>query len=107
MRISDWSSDVCSSDLFSESGVQTKSSAAALEAENKRLKAEFAQRENAARITAQQTLHSASGAYAEQLVAAGMKPLHAPVVIAALDAEIGRAPGRERRDRTCRYGWTT
>lgn len=71
---------------FSESGVQTKSSAAALEAENKLLKAEFAQRENAARITAQQTLHSASGAYAEQLVAADMKPLHAPVVIAALDA---------------------
>lgn len=71
---------------FSESGPQTASCTAALEAENKRLKAELAQRENAARIATQQTLHSASVAYAEQLVAAGMKPLHAPVVIAALDA---------------------
>ncbi|MBV4551719.1 peptidase [Pseudomonas sp. SWRI102] len=71
---------------FSEGGPQLVSCASALEAENKRLKAELAQRENAARIAAQQTLHSASVAYAEQLVAAGMKPLHAPVVIAALDA---------------------
>ncbi|UZD97920.1 phage protease [Pseudomonas corrugata] len=58
----------------------------ALEAENLRLKAELTQRDNAARIAAQQTLHATSVAYAEQLVAAGMKPLHAPVVIAALDA---------------------
>lgn len=71
---------------LSESGPQLVSCATALEAENKRLKAELAQRENAARISAQQTLHSASVAYAEQLVAAGMKPLHAPVVIAVLDA---------------------
>ncbi|WP_431480830.1 phage protease [Pseudomonas thivervalensis] len=71
---------------FNESGSQTTFCATALEAENKRLKAELAQRESAARISAQQTLHSASVAYAEQLVAAGMKPLHAPVVIAALDA---------------------
>ncbi|AHL34737.1 peptidase [Pseudomonas brassicacearum] len=71
---------------FNEGALQTTSSAAALEAENKRLKAELAQRDNAARITEQQTLHTASVAYAEQLVAAGMKPLHAPVVIAALDA---------------------
>lgn len=71
---------------FSEGGLQPTSCATALEAENKRLKAELAQRENAARVTVQQALHSASVAYAEQLVAAGMKPLHAPVVIAALDA---------------------
>lgn len=58
----------------------------ALAAENHRLKAELTRRDNAARITAQQTLHSGSVAYAEQLVAAGMKPLHAPVVIAALNA---------------------
>lgn len=71
---------------FNEGGSQTTFCATALEAENKHLKAELAQRENAARIAAQQTLHSTSVAYAEQLVAAGMKPLHAPVVIAALDA---------------------
>jgi hypothetical protein len=59
---------------------------AAIQAENHRLKAELAQRDQAARIAAQQTIHTASVAYAEQLVAVGMKPLHAPVVIAALDA---------------------
>lgn len=57
-----------------------------LQAENQRLKTELAQRDQAARIAAQQTIHTASVAYAEQLVAAGMKPLHAPVVIAALNA---------------------
>lgn len=71
---------------FSEGGLQPTSCADALEEENKRLKAELAQRDNAARIAAQQTTHAAGVAYAEQLVAAGMKPLHAPVVIAALDA---------------------
>jgi plastocyanin len=58
----------------------------ALQAENHRLKTELAQRDQAARAAAQQTIHTASVAYAEQLVAAGMKPLHVPVVIAALDA---------------------
>jgi hypothetical protein len=58
----------------------------ALQAENQRLKTELAQRDQAARAAAQQTIHTASVAYAEQLVAAGMKPLHVPVVIAALDA---------------------
>ncbi|SDA63455.1 Mu-like prophage I protein [Pseudomonas sp. NFACC15-1] len=72
---------------FSEDGSQaTDLTTAALEAENHRLKAELAQRDNAARLAAQQTTHATSVAYAEQLVAAGMKPLHAPVVIAALDA---------------------
>lgn len=71
---------------FSEGGLQPTSCADALEEENKRLKAELAQRDNAARLAAQQTTHAASVAYAEQLVAAGMKPLHASVVIAALDA---------------------
>ncbi|UVL82292.1 phage protease [Pseudomonas sp. B21-028] len=67
---------------FSESDPNTT----ALEAENLRLEAELTQRDNAARIAAQQTLHATRVAYAEQLVAAGMKPLHAPVFIAALDA---------------------
>ncbi|KAE9641961.1 phage protease [Pseudomonas sp. PB106] len=57
-----------------------------LQAENQRLKAELAQRDQTARAAAQQAIHTTSIAYAEQLVAAGMKPLHAPVVIAALDA---------------------
>jgi hypothetical protein len=57
-----------------------------LQAENQRLKTELAQRDHAARAAAQQAINSTSVAYAEQLVAAGMKPLHAPVVIAALNA---------------------
>jgi hypothetical protein len=75
----------------------------ALQAENHRLKAELAQRDQAARAAAQQTIHTASVGYAEQLVAAGMKPLHVPVVIAALDAaqsdaiplEFGEANARQ------------
>ncbi|WP_030129132.1 phage protease [Pseudomonas sp. QTF5] len=74
----------------SESTVQaapmTEPNTAALEAENQRLKAELTQRDKAARTAAQQAIHTASVSYAEQLVAAGMKPLHAPVVIAALNA---------------------
>ncbi|MFL1515290.1 phage protease [Pseudomonas prosekii] len=75
----------------------------ALEAENKRLKAELDQRDNAAREAALTTTHAASVGFAEQLVAAGMKPVHAPVVIAALDfaassatpLEFGEADRRE------------
>ena len=59
---------------------------ATLQAENHRLKTELAQRDQTARITAQQAIHTTSVAYAEQLVAAGMRPLHVPVVIAALNA---------------------
>jgi hypothetical protein len=74
----------------SESTVQaasmTEPNTAALEAENQRLKAELTQRDKAARTAAQQAIHTSSVAYAEQLVAAGMKPLHAPVVIATLNA---------------------
>jgi len=58
----------------------------ALKAENHRLKTELAQRDQAARAATQHAIHTASVDYAEQLVAAGMKPLHVPVVIAALDA---------------------
>ncbi|TWS07961.1 phage protease [Pseudomonas mandelii] len=66
---------------------------AALEAENKRLKADIALRDNAARMAAQSAIHTASVDYAEKLVAAGMKPVHAPAVIAALDyAESSQSP---------------
>jgi hypothetical protein len=66
---------------------------AALEAENKRLKADIAKRDNAARMAAQSAIHTASVDYAEKLVAAGMKPVHAPAVIAALDyAESSQSP---------------
>jgi hypothetical protein len=58
---------------------------AALEAENKQLKADIAKRDKTARVAAQETIHAASVEYAEKLVAAGMKPVHAPAVIAALD----------------------
>lgn len=66
---------------------------AALQAENKRLKADIAKREKAARESAQEKIHAANVEYAEKLVAAGMKPVHAPVVIAALDyADSGETP---------------
>jgi hypothetical protein len=58
---------------------------AALEAENKRLKADIAERDKAARASAQKKVHGLNVEFAEKLVAAGMKPVHAPVVIAALD----------------------
>ncbi|AZD92043.1 MULTISPECIES: phage protease [Pseudomonas] len=57
----------------------------ALAAENKRLKADIAKRDKAARIAAQDAIHTSNVEYAEKLVAAGMKPVHAPAVIAALD----------------------
>jgi len=58
---------------------------AALEAENKRLKADIAKRDKAARTAVQDAIHAANTEFAEKLVAAGMKPVHAPAVIAALD----------------------
>ncbi|UVM52205.1 phage protease [Pseudomonas sp. B21-015] len=58
---------------------------AALEAENKRLKADIAKRDKAARTAAQEAIHGANVEFAEKLVAAGMKPVHSPAVIAALD----------------------
>lgn len=76
---------------------------AALEAENKRLKADIAKRDKAARTAAQDAIHAANAEFAEKLVAAGMKPVHAPAVIAALDyadssetpLEFGEADDRE------------
>jgi hypothetical protein len=66
---------------------------AALEAENKRLKADIAQRDKTARMATQSAIHTASVDYAEKLVAAGMKPVHAPTIIAALDyAESSNTP---------------
>ncbi|WP_248915856.1 phage protease [Pseudomonas moorei] len=63
----------------------TEQDKAALAAENKRLKADIAKRDKAARTAAQEAIHGANVAFAEKLVAAGMKPVHAPAVIAALD----------------------
>jgi len=66
---------------------------AALEAENKRLKADIAKRDKAVRTAAHDAIHTANVAFAEKLVAAGMKPVHAPVVIAVLDyAELSETP---------------
>ncbi len=59
--------------------------AAALEAENKRLAAELASRQQADREATQAETHAASVAFAEQLVAQGMKPVHTAAVVAALD----------------------
>lgn len=71
----------------------TEAEQATLEAENKRLKAQITAREQADRTTAQTAIHAAHVNYAEQLVASGMKPVHAAAVIAALDyAEAGGTP---------------
>lgn len=71
----------------------TEEEAAALQAENKRLAAQLAQRENTDREAARAVTHAANVAFAEHLVASGMKPLHCAAVIAALDyAETGDAP---------------
>ncbi|WP_416739234.1 phage protease [Pseudomonas sp. NFX71] len=101
--------DVAQQPAFSEPALTTQvptvteQDAAALAAENKRLKADLDQRDKAAHTAAQQVTHTASVQYAEQLVAKGMKPLHVPVVIAALDfaqssetpLEFGEADGRQ------------
>ncbi len=66
---------------------------AALAAENKRLKADIAKRDKDARQAAQDSIHAANVEFAESLVKAGMKPVHAPAVIAALDyAEASETP---------------
>ena len=64
-----------------------------LAAENQRLKAQIARRDKADRSAALEAIHSAHVDYAEQLVAAGMKPVYAAAVVAALDfAESGDTP---------------
>lgn len=63
----------------------TDEEAARLQAENQRLKDQLAQRDNAERSAAQATTHASHLAFAEQLVAQGMKPKHTAAVVAALD----------------------
>ncbi|OLF53795.1 peptidase [Pseudomonas chlororaphis] len=71
----------------------TPTEQAALEAENKRLRADIAKREKADLTAEQDAIHASNVEYAEKLVAAGMKPVHAPAVIAALDyAESSKTP---------------
>lgn len=65
----------------------------ALAAENQRLKTQLAKRDKAERSAALDAIHNTHVEYAEQLVAAGMKPVYVPAVIAALDfAESGDTP---------------
>jgi hypothetical protein len=71
----------------------TAEEAAALQAENQRLATELASRQKADRDAATAATHATSLAFAEQLVAQGMKPVHVPAVVAALDfAEAGESP---------------
>lgn len=71
----------------------TPEQAAALEAENTRLKQQVQQHQDDKRSQAQQATHAEHLAYAEQLVAAGMKPAHVGAVVAALDfAEASETP---------------
>lgn len=72
-----------------EANPVTEEEKAVLEAENQRLKAQLAQRVQDERAAA----HTANVAFAETLVAQGMKPAHSAAVIAALDfAESGDQP---------------
>ncbi|MHC8342254.1 phage protease [Pseudomonas sp. RT6P73] len=75
-------SDPTRSTEVTNMSVQDKS---ALEAENKRLKATIAKHDKDARSAAQEAIHAKNVEFAEKLVAAGMKPVHASAVIAALD----------------------
>lgn len=66
---------------------------AALQAENERLKGQVQQHQEQQRKDRQASTHASNLAFAEQLVAAGMEAVHAPVVVAALDfAEAGDSP---------------
>lgn len=65
----------------------------AITTENAQLKARLAKREKADIEAAQTALHAKNVEYAEQLVAAGMKPVHVAAIVAALDyAEGGEKP---------------
>lgn len=65
----------------------------AITTENAQLKARLAKREKADLVAAQTALHAKNVEYAEQLVAAGMKPVHVAAIVAALDyAEGGAKP---------------
>lgn len=81
------------SELTTTEGLPVSEQEQALEAENKRLKGLLAKSEKATRAAKQTQIHEANVEYAEQLVAAGMKPLHVAAIVAALDyAEGGEAP---------------
>lgn len=76
-----------------EATTVTEEEKAALQAENQRLKTQLAQRENTDREAARTATHAANLAFAEHLVASGMKPVHSTAVVAALDfAESSDAP---------------
>ncbi|MDT4834134.1 hypothetical protein FQZ97_677680 [compost metagenome] len=81
----------------------TEEEAARLRAENQRLQDQLTQRDKDSRTASQATAHSANVAFAEQMVAQGMKPVHSAAVIAALDfaessdtpLEFGEGDGRQ------------
>ncbi|MNO94167.1 hypothetical protein D3C76_857810 [compost metagenome] len=67
--------------------------AAALQAENVRLQTQLQQHQDEKRRAAESAAHAEHLAYAEQLVAQGMKPAHVGAVVAALDfAEASETP---------------
>lgn len=76
-----------------EAATVTEDEKNAITTENAQLKARLAKRERADLAAAQTALHAKNIEYAEQLVAAGMKPVHVPAIVAALDyAEGGEKP---------------
>lgn len=77
----------------SEAPTVTEDEKNAITSENAQLKARLAKREKADLVAAQTALHAKNVEYAEQLVAAGMKPVHVAAIVAALDyAEGGEKP---------------
>lgn len=71
----------------------TEAEAAAIKAENERLQGVIDKRKKDDLKAKQETIHDKNVEYAEQLVAAGMKPVHVAAIVAALDyAEGGTKP---------------
>ncbi|NMX60204.1 peptidase [Pseudomonas sp. WS 5079] len=71
----------------------TEAEAAAIKDENERLRGQIDKRQKDDLKTKQETTHAKNVEYAEQLVTAGMKPVHVDAIVAALDfAEGGAKP---------------
>lgn len=68
-----------------ESSVNDTEKAAALEAENQRLRGQIAQEQQRQRDATRQAIHASSVAFAEDLVSKGLKPAHVPIIVATLD----------------------
>src|SRR3546814_1737043 len=99
MRISDWSSDVCSSDLLRDEGP--------LGLADRRLGRPSDRRASVAEISRMLDLYR--GSYADFTVKHFHEQLvkrHGYKLGYTVTKEIGRASWRERRGQTCRFRWS-